>query len=461
VTTFPYAALSDPARMAIEYPVGDDFLSRYVGMSADELRSIQEQRFAEVMRTAWTTPFYQRLWGEHGLEPGDALGLEALDRLPVFDKSRVMADVAEHPPFGSLAIRTDRPAGPRILQTTSGTTGSPQPVLWGPWGREVQNALLGRVYQWVGVDSNDVLHSVYGHGLVNGGHYAREAVTRYTDALLLSAGTGIETSSERQVQVMAQFGATVLIGFADYFRRLADVAEAAGLAPGRDIPVRLIVGQLPAGSRSDLEARWPGAVAFDWYGVADTGIVSAEGPARDGHHVMSDATVLELLDPDTGLEAQPEALGDMVVTSLGKSDLAPLIRFNTHDLTSALTGRGVADLPFQRTSGMQGRSDQMVKLRGINVYPTAIGALLANAPGVEGATGEYVCRLERRNDGAEHLVVLVEVASPTPDAAAAIAAHLSTALGVKVGAETVGPGATAEATGLTVRQKPSRLLDVR
>jgi len=103
----------------------------------------------------------------------------------------------------------------------------------------------------------------------------------------------------------------------------------------------------------------------------------------------------------------------------------------------------------------------MVKLRGINVYPTAIGALLANAPGVEGATGEYVCRLERRNDGAEHLVVLVEVASPAPDVAAAIAAHLSSALGVKVGAETVGPGATAEATGLTVRQKPSRLLDVR
>lgn len=461
MNAFPYIALSDPSRMAVEYPVGDAFLARYVGMSSDELRALQEARFAEVVRTALATPFYQRLWGENGIEAGDVTGLDVLEQLPVFDKSRVMADLAEYPPFGSLGERTDQPRGPRVLQTTSGTTGLPQPVLWGPWGREVQNAVLGRVYQWVGIGIDDVVHSVYGHGLVNGGHYAREAVARYTDAVLLSAGTGIETSSERQVQVMAQFGATALIGFADYFRRLADVAQAAGLEPGRDIPVRLIVGQLPAGSRAALEQRWPGARAFDWYGVADTGIVSAEGPARDGHHVMGDASVVEILDPDSGRLVSQGTLGDMVVTSLGKSDLAPLIRFNTHDLTNALPGRGAADLPFQRTTGMQGRSDQMVKLRGINVYPTAIGAHLADAPGVAGATGEFVCRLERRDDGADHLVVVVEVAAPSLETAAAIATHLSGALGVKVGAEAVAPGATAEATGLNVRQKPSRLIDSR
>lgn len=458
MSLYPYVAASDPERMAREFPMGDDFLSRYVGMGSDELRALQEARFADVVRTAWATPFYQRLWPAHGVEAGTPLTLDDLPQLPVFDKSHVMADVAAHPPLGSLAGRTDQPAGPRVLQTTSGTTGSPQPVLWGPWGREVQNAVLGRVYRWLSVGSDDVVHSVYGHGLVNGGHYAREAVTRYTDAVMLSAGTGIETSSERQVQVMAQFGATVLIGFADYFRRLAEVARERGLEPGRDIPVRLIVGQLPAGSREALEELWPGVRAFDWYGVADTGIVSAEGPARDGHHVMGDATVLELLDPDTAATVAEGALGDMVVTSLGKSDLAPLIRFNTHDLTSALAGRGAADLPFMRTTGMQGRSDQMVKLRGINVYPTAIGALLSS---VDGFTGEYYCRLERRSGGAEHLVVVVETTSSDPGAAERIARHLATALGVKVGAETTFPGGTAEATGLIARQKPTRLIDAR
>jgi phenylacetate-CoA ligase len=222
--------------------------------------------------------------------------------------------------------------------------------------------------------------------------------------------------------------------------------------------VRLIVGQLPSGSRAALEDLWPGARAFDWYGVADTGIVSAEGPARDGHHVMGDATVVELLDPETSEPVAPGVLGDMVVTSLGKSDLAPLIRFNTHDLTSALAGRGAADLPFARTTGMQGRSDQMVKLRGINVYPTAIGALLGD---VAGFTGEYYCRLERRADGAEHLVVVVETEQDDPRASDRIADHLTTSLGVKVGAEVTPAGSTAETTGLTVRQKPTRLIDAR
>ncbi len=458
MSPFPYVVSSDPDRMAREFPIGDGFLTTYGGMSTDALRALQEARFADVVHTAWATPFYQRLWGGHGLDVGAPLTLDDLPHLPVFDKSHVMDDVAAYPPFGSLAQRTDQAPGPRVLQTTSGTTGSPQPVLWGPWGREVQNAVLGRVYRWLDVGTHDVVHSVYGHGLVNGGHYAREAVTRYTDAVMLSAGTGIETSSERQVQVMAQFGATVLIGFADYFRRLAEVARERGLEPGRDIPVRLIVGQLPAGSREALEELWPGARAFDWYGVADTGIVSAEGPARDGHHVMGDATFLELLDPESHLPVAEGELGDMVVTSLGKSDLAPLIRFNTHDLTSALPGRGAADLPFMRTTGMQGRSDQMVKLRGINVYPTAIGALLSS---VDGFTGEYYCRLERRSDGAEHLVVVVETTSSDPGGAERIAGHLTTALGVKVGAETAAPGSTAEATGLTVRQKPTRLIDAR
>jgi phenylacetate-CoA ligase len=456
--TSPFLRRLDLDALDADYPSGPDFLTRYVGMSTDELRALQEQRFARVLDTAWRTPFYRRVWGAAGIEAGDITGLDDLAALPIIDKSVIVADIDEHPPFGSLVVVDGSPTGPRVLQTTSGTTGRAQPVLWGPWGRETQNALLGRLYQWLGVGADDVVHSVYGHGLVNGGHYAREAVTRWTEAVMLSAGTGNETSSVRQVQAMAQFGATALIGFADYFRRLAEVAADEGLVPGVDLPVRMIVGQLPAGSREALEQAWPGAKAYDWYGVADTGIVSAEGPARDGHHVWSDAFVLELLDPEGGEPVDDGQLGDMVVTSLAKHDLAPLVRFNTHDLTSALPGRGAADLPFLRTTGMQGRSDQMVKLRGINVYPTAIAAHLTN---VDGALGEYVCRLERRSDGAEHLVVVVEHASPSEAASAAIAEQLSTQLGVRVGAQTVALGETAELTGLLVRQKPTRLIDAR
>jgi phenylacetate-CoA ligase len=460
VSSHPYLAPDEYARILDEYPVGSGFLDRYLGMPRDELRVLQECRFAAVLDTAWDTPFYRRLWHAAGIERGDIRGLDDLAGLPIVDKDVLMADVAMHPPFGSLALRDSGPAA-QVLQTTSGTTGAPQPVLWGAWGREVQNALLGRAYQWLGVGRGDVVHSIYGHGAVNGGHYVREAVLRYTDALLLSAGTGNETRSERQVALMAQFGVNVLVGFADYLRRLAEVALENGLQPGADLPVRLIVGHLPHGSRDMLERAWPGARAYDWYGVADTGILAAEGPERNGQWLWEDANVVELLDADTLVPVPDGERGNLVVTSLGKSDVAPLIRFNTHDLSAVLIDAPGHDLPFRRIAGLLGRSDQMVKLRGINVYPTALAELVKD---IDGGTGEYYCRLERRHDGAEHLVVVVESSRAVergPQLADDLAASLSTALGVKVATEIVPAGATAAATGLLSRQKPLRLVDAR
>lgn len=457
----PYLCPAGYARLIEEYPVGPTFLQRYSGMPRDALRELQQQRFARVLATAWETPFYRAHWSAAGLAAPDVRGLEDLGRLPIVDKDVLMADIAAHPPFGSLAVRDHGPSA-RVLQTTSGTTGAPQPVLWGAWGREVQNALLGRTYQWLGIGRGDLVHSIYGHGVVNGGHYVREAVLRYTDALLLSAGTGNETSSQRQVALMHQFGATVLAGFADYLRRLAHVARSAGIEPGRDLPVRLIVGHLPHGSRDVLERDWPGARAYDWYGVADTGILAAEGPERDGQWLWEDANVVELLDPATHEPVPDGEAGSLVVTSLGKSDVAPLIRFDTHDLSAVLTHPAAHDLPFRRIAGLLGRSDQMVKLRGINVYPTALAALVKD---VDSGTGEYYCRLERRDDGAERLVVVVETGLAGTERTGAaqedLAGVLSTALGVKVGVELVAPGATAEATGLLARQKPLRLVDAR
>jgi phenylacetate-CoA ligase len=451
-----YSDAAAASRLEHEYPVGADFLDTYVGMSRDALRAEQERRFRRVMDTAWQTPFYVEHWSRHGVEPGDVTCLDDLDRLPLVDKSHLMADMAAHPPFGTLGRRLDGRVRPQVLQTTSGTTGNPQPVLWGAWGREVQNALLGRTYQWVGVGADDVVHSVYGHGPVNGGHYVREALVRYTDALLLSAGTGTETRSERQVAMMAHFQPTVLVGFADYLRRLAAVAREAGLEPGVDIPVRLVVGHLPMGSREQVEQDWPGSRAYDWYGIADTGIVAAEGPERDGQWLWEDANVIEVLDPQTARPLPDGEEGELVITSLGKDDVAPLVRFSSHDVTRILPGPGAHDLPFRRMAGLLGRSDQMVKLRGINVYPTAVASLIT---GVPGATGEYYCRLERRPDGAEHLVVVVEASGTT--SASDVGEELTRALGVKVGAEVVPPGSTATTTGLTTRQKPLRLVDVR
>jgi phenylacetate-CoA ligase len=452
--TYPsYFEAFDARQLLDEYPVGDAFVRRYTTMSRDELRARQDRDFRKLMARGWQIPFYRRLWGARGIEPGDIRGIDDIEKLPVYDKSDLMASVAEHPPFGDFAGLggADRP--PAIFHTTSGTTGRPQPLLFGPKGREVGNLLVGRMYRWQGLEPGDIVQSVYGHGMINGGHYIREAVTHFTNALFLSAGTGIETRSANQVQLMADFGVRVLVGFIDYIRKLAEVARDEGLL--ERIGIRMICGHLGTEDRSTVEAAW-GAKAYDWYGVGDTGSIAGEGPERDGLYVWEDAHHLELLEVDTGRAVALGDTGDMVVTCLYKDDVAPCIRFNTHDITHELTGASTTGMVFKRIAGFKGRSDNMVKLRGINVFPHAIGALIENRADL---TGEYVCRLRREDTGRDEMLVLVESRGGTDRDQ--LAAQLRQGLGVEVLVELCDPGGTAAATQIDVRQKPIRLIDER
>jgi phenylacetate-CoA ligase len=452
--SFPtYFEALDIKQLLADYPVGDAFVSRYRTMSRDELFALQDAQFRKLMQRGWQVPFYRRLWSAQGIEPGDIRGLADIAKLPVYDKADLMASIAEHPPFGDFAGLggADRP--PAILHTTSGTTGRPQTLLFGPKGREVGNLLVGRMYRWMGLRPEDVVHSVYGHGMINGGHYIREAVTHFTNSIFLSAGTGIETRSAAQVQLMADFGVTVMVGFVDYIRKLAEVARAEGLL--ERIGLRMIIGHLGTEDRASTEAAWGGAKAYDWYGVGDTGSIAGEGPDRDGLYVWEDAQYLELLDVDTGAPVAKGGTGDMVVTCLYKDDIAPCIRFNTHDITHELDGRG--EIAFARIAGFKGRSDNMVKLRGINLFPHAIGALIENRTDL---TGEYFCRMVR--DAAtqrDDLIVLIESRGGTD--AGQLSELLRRGLNVEVKVELCEPGGTAALTQIDVRQKPLRLADER
>jgi len=449
-----YFEAFDARQLLQDYPIGDAFVRRYTAISRDELRALQEERFARVMRRGWEIPFYRRLWGGKGIEPGDIRGLDDLPKLPVYDKSDLMASIAGHPPYGDYAGVGGDERPPIIFHTTSGTTGRPQALLFGPKGREVTNLLVGRMYRWQGLRPSDVIHSVYGHGMINGGHYIREAVTHFTNSLFLSAGTGVETRSVNQVNLMADFGVTVLVGFIDYIRKLAEVAREEGLL--ERIDVRMICGHLGTEDRSRVEQAWGGAKAFDWYGVGDTGSIAGEGPERDGLYVWEDAQYLELLEVETGRPVSPGEMGDMVITCLFKDDIAPCIRFNTHDVTQELTGANQTGMAFRRIAGFKGRSDNMVKLRGINVFPHAIGALIEKR---EDLTGEYVCRVRRDGSGRDDMLVVIESRGGSDEAQ--LSALLRQGLGIDVAVEIVAPGATAADTQIDVRQKPVRLIDER
>lgn len=450
--TFPtYFESFDAKAMLEQYPVGDRFVERYTNMSRDELYALQDKQFQKLMKRGWEIPFYQRLWGNQGVEAGDIGGLADITKLPVYDKTDLMASVNDTPPYGDFDGRGDTPV---VFHTTSGTTGRPQPLMFGPKGREITNLLVGRMYRWMGLGREDVVQSVYGHGMINGGHYIREAVTHFTNSLFLSAGTGIETRSVNQVNLMADFNVTCMVGFVDYIRKLADTAAAEELFDR--IKLKMIIGHLGTEDRASTEAAWQGAKAYDWYGVGDTGTIAGEGPERDGMYVWEDAQYLELLDVDIGEPVAPGETGDMVVTCLFKDDIAPCIRFNTHDITEERTDSNSTGMVFKRITGFKGRSDNMVKLRGINIFPHAIGAIIEDRSDL---TGEYVCRVVRDDSGRDEMQVTLESRGNSNQSE--LADLLRKGIGIEVGVEIVGTGETAKDTQIDTRQKPIRLIDER
>ncbi|MEM1300094.1 MAG: AMP-binding protein [Pseudomonadota bacterium] len=444
----------DHRALAAEHPIAD-FLERFRRLSRDELRARQEARFKDLMTFAWQVPFYQRHWGARGIEPGDIRSLDDLPKLPPYSKSDLMASVEAHPPLGDFHGRDPTIPLPLVFHTTSGTTGRPQPLLWGPKSREVQNMLLARIYHLQGLTDRDVIHSVYGFGLVNGGHYIREAIQHWLGAQVLTAGTGAETRSAQQVRMMRDFRATAIVGFGDYIRHLADVAREEGMEPGRDIQIRVIAGHIGSDNATELAARWGAEQVYDWYGVGDTGVIAAQGPDLDGMHVMEDAQFVELIDPETLAPVQEGKTGDIVCTCLYKDDIYPVIRFQTQDLTRMLPGANALDLPFRRMAGHLGRSDNMVKLRGVNVYPQGVGALLTG--GFEEAIGEYFCKVQLAGERLE-MTVIVEVATRPEGLQSRMEDLLKSRLGVQIKVELVAPGGTAHLTQLESRQKPIRLI---
>jgi len=445
-----------------QFPLDKAFTDKFCNLSRDALHVEQDAMFKRCVARAWQIPFYQRLWGQAGIAAGDIRSLDDITKLPVFGKHDIMASVEACPPLGDFhGWRDGTEAGdrPLIFHTTSGTTGRPQPLVFSPHSREVQNLLLARLYRWHGMRAGDVVHSVYGHGMINGGHYVREAVTHFTQALFCPAGTGIEMRSVQQVQLMKEMGATVIVGFADYIKKLADVAVEQGLQPGRDLPVRMICGHLGRESRESLSAAWGGAQLYDWYGVGDTGAIAGQGPDQDGLYLMEDAQYVEILDVDSGLPVADGQTGDMVVTCLYKDDIYPIIRFNTHDVTRVLTTLSSLGLNLRRIEGFLGRSDNMVKIRGINVFPQAMAPVLEEHAAF---AGEFICTASRDAAGRDELTVQVETNTPEDvHLAGEFAALLRQRLGVEMRVELAVPGALAALTGIETRQKPVRLIDRR
>jgi phenylacetate-CoA ligase len=456
-----YAAALDFDALWREFPPPDAYFHGPYQRPRHELRALQNERFLRQMERAWNVPFYQRHWGAAGLEPGDVRSLDDLGKIPPFSVHDLRAGLEEKPfwaDYIGIDPESDEPV-PLVVQTSGGTTGLPRPMIFAPRDREVMNIITGRRLFMQGVRPFDLVQVTLSLGLTNGGMLAREGIWKYSGAVPVMTGSGAQTPTRRQIELIRAWKVKFLVGFPAYLKHMALLARDELRIDPRTLGVKGLIAHLGVEDRAALEELW-GADAFDTYGCNECGTMASECGHKRGMHLFEDAFVMEVNDVET---LQPKAAGErgvVFITTLFKH-AAPMIRYNTNDVTSWAEDACACGTHQRSITRIYGRSDNMVKLRGVNVFPEAIGAIVSE----DGrSNGEYVCILESNAAGREDMTVMVEILDPgvpRPDLESHLAARLKEALGVKLNVQAVGRGALDELTGLSRTSKIRRLIDKR
>ena len=445
-----------------EFPPPPDYFDQVFRISRDELRKRQETRFLATVKRGWEIPFFQRHWGGAGLAPGDIRGLDDLAKLPPYTVKELRESIERNPPFGDFMgiSPADGARMPLVLQTSGGTTGLPRPMLYAPQDRETMAILGGRRFALQGIRPGDLVMVTYSLGLGNGAIAPREALWRYTGAIPVMTGSGATTPTRRQIEIAQAWGVNVILGFPSYLRHLAIVArDELGIDP-HSLGIRTLGSHLGQEDRQRIEELW-NAPCHDAYGTHESGMMAAECGARAGMHIQEDAVILEIADPETGAMLPEGEKGSVYITTLYRWG-APQIRFNINDISRIIPEPCPCGGTLKRLDRIFGRNDTMVKLRGVNVFPEAIGGVVASE---RRSNGEYFCIVERAGiEQREEMTVLVEVAQPAVDRIqlqADLERRFKEVLGVRLIVEIVDRGKTDEYTGTSKSSKIRRLLDRR
>jgi phenylacetate-CoA ligase len=431
-------------------------------MSRDELSALQEKRLLREIARGWQIPFYRQHWADAGMAPGDIRRLEDLALVPPYTVHDIRKSIERAPPWGDfvgLDPATDEPM-PLVMQTSGGTTSLPRPMLYAPRDREVMNILMGRRMHLQGVRPYDPVQIALSFGLSNGGIAVREGLWKYSGAIPVMTGSGASTPTRRQIEIMAEWRVRFVVAFPSYLRHMAAVARDELGIDVRSLGIKGLLVHLGNDSREELEALW-GAPVYDCYGVHECGALAVDCEHRSGMHVFEDAFVVEIVDPQTG-SAKPEGdRGTVYLTALFRH-LAPVIRYNVNDVSAFAKGTCACGGTHRRLTRIYGRTDHMVKLRGVNVFPEAIGEIVAAQPA---CNGEFVCVVDLNGpSGADAMTVMVESAALGADASAvasALATRIRESLGVRVDVEVKAAGELDALTGLTQTSKIRRLIDRR
>jgi phenylacetate-CoA ligase len=414
----------------------------------DEVRALQLTRLQAAVRRAYErVPHYKAKFEAADVNPDDLRSLDDLAKFPLTAKD----DLRRNYPFGMFAVPMD--AIVRI-HASSGTTGKPTVVGYTRRDIEIWSQLMARSIRAAGGKPSDKIHVAYGYGLFTGGlgaHYGGEAL----GAAVIPMGGG---NTERQVQLIHDFKPDIIMVTPSYMLAIADEFERQGLN-ARESSLRIgIFGAEPwsAGMRAEIEQRM-GLDALDIYGLSEVmgpGVAQECIETKDGPTIWEDHFYPEIVDPETGQPVANGDAGELVFTTLTKEAM-PVIRYRTRDLTRLLPG--TARPGMRRMERVKGRSDDMLIVRGVNVFPSQIEAVLAQEARL---APHYVLELHRPGR-LDELEVVVETRpglnSAEHDAIAANAEHLIKAyVGVTARVRVVAPGAVARSMG-----KAKRVIDRR
>ncbi len=421
-------------------------------MPRAELARLQLRRLKTSLKNAYdNVAFHRRRMKALGFEPGDLKRLEDLDRLPFTFKT----DLRDHYPFGLFA----RPRAEVIrLHASSGTTGKPTVVGYTAKDIATWAALMARSIACAGGRPGDTIHNAYGYGLFTGGLGAHYGAERLGATVVPMSGG----STERQIVLINDFGARVLCATPSYALAIAEVAEKEGVDLRKSKLEIGIFGAEPwsEGMRREVEARL-GLKAVDIYGLSEImgpGVACECVEAQAGLHGWEDHFLFEVIDPDTGKTLKEGEQGELVITTLTKEAL-PMIRYRTRDITRLGTERCACGRTHVRIKRITGRNDDMLIIRGVNVYPSQIESVLVGLPDV---APHYQLVVERKGT-LDHLTVEVEMVPnvvPTAElrkvVGESVRHHIKSIIGVTTDVVVKEPGEIPRSMGKAVRVRDLR-----
>ena len=361
-------------------------------MERDKLEELQLRRLKSVLKRVYErVPLYKKKFDEAGFDPDSVNTLDDIRRVPFTTKE----DMRESYPFDMFAVPLKDVVR---IHASSGTTGKSTVVGYTKEDIEVWAELMARTLANAGTTRDDVVHNAYGYGLFTGGlgvHYGAEKIG--ASVIPISGG-----NTKRQVQIMADFGSTILACTPSYALYLAEVAVEAGYDPKRDFKLRAgVFGAEPwsESMRKQIESEL-GILAIDIYGLSEVigPGVAAECPEKNGLHINEDHFLVEVIDPQTGETLPAGQRGELVFTTLTKEAI-PIIRYRTRDISMIIPGECQCGRTHVRMARVSGRTDDMLIIRGVNVFPSQIESVLLE---VEGTEPHYMLVVDRKG----HLDIL-------------------------------------------------------